>query len=371
MRAIVIATAAFGTVATLAPRLTMMAVVVAFAVFFGQRFGLFGDEITLASTSLASLEPGEGREVELFTLVPRDGIRSIDDPEFVGAETAGLLPSTPVLGVAVRADVRAYPLAVLARHEIVNDIVGGRAVAVTYCPLCLTGIVFERTLDGELLEFGVSGKLLLNDLVMYDRQSNSLWSQILGEGITGRHKGERLTVVDSVQTTWGEWRRQHPSSIVLRSDDLRDPYRGYYTDTDAGVLGSAGADDRLAAKSAVLGVVVGDQVRAYPFALDQRVINDVLGDAPLLVAFGADGVTGLAFDRRAGGRTLRFEGADAGASFDLVDLETGSGWVLLSGEAVSGPLVGAMLTRLPAVRSFWFGWSDFYTQTTVYGVDWP
>ena len=118
----------------------------------------------------------------------------------------------------------------------------------------------------------------------------------------------------------------------------------------------------------MLGVVLGREVRAYPFAVGatESAINDELAGTPLLIAFGADGVTGLAYDRRVDGQTLSFELAPDGSG--LVDAETGSTWNLLMGVATTGPLVDSQLQRVRATRSFWFGWSDFYTQTTVYGL---
>jgi hypothetical protein len=362
---------AVGTIAGMALQLTMLAVAVAFLVFFGQRFGLFGDEISLAVTSTANLTPGEARNVELFTLLPKDAIRSIDDPNFVTAADVTLAASTPIIGVAVGSDARAYPLAVLASHEIVNDIVGGRPLAVTYCPLCLTGIVFDRHVEGTVVEFGVSGKLLMNVLVMYDRQTDSLWSQILGESIEGQRKGAKLEVVDSLQTTWGTWRQLHPATLVLASDIRSDSYAGYYQNNDSGVHGNFVDDDRLPAKSIVVGAVVGSSPRAYPLALgaDFSVVNDVLEDVPLLAVFAPDGLTGLLYDRRIDGRPLTFSDAGPQAALEMIDQETESRWNRLTGEAIAGPLRGNVLQRIPATTSFWFGWRDFFPRTTVFGID--
>ena len=362
---------AVGTIAGMALQFTMLAVAVAFLVFFGQRFGLFGDEISLAVTSAANLTPGEARSVELFTLLPKDAIRSIDDPNFVAAADVTLAASTPIIGVAVGSDARAYPLAVLASHEIVNDIVGGRPLAVTYCPLCLTGIVFDRHVEGTVVEFGVSGKLLMNVLVMYDRQTDSLWSQILGESIEGQRKGAKLEVVDSLQTTWGTWRQLHPATLVLASDIRSDSYAGYYQNNDSGVHGNFVDDDRLPAKSIVVGAVVGSSPRAYPLALgaDFSVVNDVLEDVPLLAVFAPDGLTGLLYDRRIDGRLLTFTDAGPQVALEMIDQETESRWNRLTGEAIAGPLRGNVLQRIPATTSFWFGWRDFFPRTTVFGID--
>ena len=361
-----------GIVARMTPQLAFIAFIVAAMVFFGQRFGFFGDTIQLAPTSAANLVAGEGREVELFTLLPKDGIRSIDEPKFLAAADAEWSLSTPVIGLQINGDTRAYPLLVMASHEIVNDVVGGQAVAVIYCPLCLTGIVFDRGIDGRVVEFGVSGKLLMNVLVMYDRGTDSLWSQILREGITGPHKGTSLTVIDSLQTTWGTWRDLHPDSLILNAALRNDSYASYYRNNDAGVHGESISDERLPTKAVVVGLVVGRTARAYPLALaaQAQVINDVVEAIPVVTVFGTDGVTGVVYDRRLADRELLFD-PHATDSLAMIDRETGSVWNRFSGAAVSGPLRGSVLRRMPATNSFWFGWHDFYPQTTVYGVDAP
>ena len=359
-----------GTVPSMSVQLLVAAILVAFIVFYGQRLGFFGDSIRLAPTSAANVDPGDPREVEVFTLLPKDAIRSIDEPQFIRAGEAEWAPSTQVIGIEVEGDARAYPLPVLSAREIVNDVVGGRPVAVTYCPLCLTGLVFDRTLDGQVVEFGVSGQLLMNVLVMYDRETGSLWSQILREGLTGPNKGRTLAVVDSLQTTWATWRRLHPDTLILDIDPRGDSYASYYRSADAGVLGDFVEDERLATKAVVVGIVVGRTPRAYPLpeAGDGGVVNDVIERTPVAVVFGSDGVTGVVYDRRVAGRLLTFDPL-ASDPDTIVDRETRTVWAALTGRALTGPLAGATLQRLTATNSFWFGWRDFYPHTSVFGLD--
>ena len=367
------ANVSLGTVASMLPVLVVIGVIVLVIFFFGQRFRLFGDDITLAPTSLANIEAGEPRGVSLYTLLPKDGIRSIDDPSFVTAADAGraMADEEFVIGLEIEGDVRAYPINVLSRHEIVNDVVGGTPVAVTYCPLCFTGIVYDRRVDGETLEFGVSGKLVMNGLVMFDRESDSLWQQILGEGITGRYKGTRLTPVAATQTTWAQWRDAHPETLVLDKNGGygSDTYTVYYQGVQKGVLGGFESDDRLPAKAFVLGLIEGDEAKAYPFEelAGNPVLNDTLAGRDLVVVFESRSGTAVAFDRRLDGRTLTFESADDGeGGIGLRDKETGSLWSGLSGTALEGPLAGAELKQLPAFYSFWFAWSDFYVNTALF-----
>ena len=148
---------------------------------------------------------------------PPDGIPAIDKPSFItpAAAAAWLAAQEPVLALEVKDDAHAYPLQILMWHEIVNDVVGALPVTVTFCPLCNSGIVFERVVDGTTLDFGTSGKLYKSDLVMYDRQSHSLWSQMEGRAIVGTRAGTQLKLVPANTLSFEEWRAAHPAGKVL------------------------------------------------------------------------------------------------------------------------------------------------------------
>ena len=149
---------------------------------------------------------------------PKDGIRSIDDPSFIAvSDNRDLKDDEPVIGVVINGDARAYPLGILTQHEIVNDVVGGVPVAVTYCPLCNSSIVFDRRLDGRVLEFGTSGKLRNSDLVMYDRLTESWWQQFLGEAIVGELTGKRLKMLPSRMESFARFRERAPKGKLLAS----------------------------------------------------------------------------------------------------------------------------------------------------------
>ncbi len=164
---------------------------------------------------------------------PRDGIPAIDAPRFRPASEVELAGREPVISFAVGEDVRAYPLRILIWHEIVNDVVGGVPVAVTFCPLCNTGIVFDRRLGGRVLDFGTTGKLRNSDLVMYDRQTESWWQQFTGEAIVGALTGQRLEMLPSRLESFASFRRRVPDGRVLVPTDPRlrpygqNPYAGY------------------------------------------------------------------------------------------------------------------------------------------------
>ncbi|MBI2911452.1 MAG: DUF3179 domain-containing protein [Chloroflexi bacterium] len=224
-------------------------------------------------------------------------------------------------------------------------------------------------MQGRRLTFGVSGKLIMNALVMYDRETDSLWSQILGEAVQGPLKGTRLEVIPVMQTTWRLWRDLHPETLVLSVASRGDPYVGYYASGDAGILGQSLPDRRVGTKEFVLGLKLGDRVKAYPFrALSrQPVVNDELAGTPLLVTFEADSATGQAFERRVAGQTLTFDEAGRRAAQLLVrDRETATLWSGVTGQALEGPLAGQQLTRVPSHYAFWFGWHDFYPDTELF-----
>jgi len=228
--------------------------------------------------------------------------------------------------------------------------------------------VYSREIGGQEYSFGVSGKLIMNALVMYDRQTESLWSQITGEAVLGPLQGTKLEFVPALHTTWAEWKALHPKTLALVKgySGAYDSYASYYESARAGVLGETRSDTRLYVKEFVVGVEQGGQAVAYPFSVlnGQPVINDVVGGMPVLVVFDADSGASAVFDRRVGGETLTFL---AGDGTTLTDIETESAWDGLSGVATAGPLVGHRLAPVKSTRAFWFGWKDWYPNTRVFG----
>ncbi len=157
---------------------------------------------------------------------PKDGIPALSDPTFIPAATeARLEPREPVLTYAPEGlPARAYPIRYLMWHEIVNDTVAGVPIAVTFCPLCNTGMIFDRRLGGQVLSFGVSGLLRDSNMIMYDRETESWWQQALGEGIVGRHAGDRLTQEIAWMESWEAFRAVHPDGLVMDEPDWRRAY---------------------------------------------------------------------------------------------------------------------------------------------------
>ena len=264
---------------------------------------------------------------------PRDGIPAIDQPKFERVEEAGWLEdSDRLIGIVVDGVAKAYPIQILDWHEIVNDRVGNQHYAVTYCPLCGTGMVFASNIADTALVFGVSGLLYNSAVLLYDRHSESLWSQLLAKGVTGPFKGVQLPQLPSVHTTFGAWKKKHPGSLVLSRETGYDrdygkgPYGNYEKTRRLYFEVSNKAPKSYHPKERVLGVSAGDQHRAYPFselsANDSASIRASLGDLEFEVIWDEESQSASAFDRE-------------------------------------GKL-------LPTVTGFWFAWYTFYPETEVF-----
>ena len=202
---------------------------------------------------------------------PKDGIPSIDEPIFASADDADFIDEDEwVLGIKTAAGARAYPIKILNWHEIVNDEMGGLKFVVTFCPLCGSGVVFRSAIDGNDLQFGVSGLLYNSDVLLYDRATESLWSQLLRKAVSGPYKGTALQTLPVHHTTWGDWQKRHPQSEVLTPqtgysrDYEGNPYAGY-EDEEHIYFPVGEKSTAYHPKERVLGVSVGNRHKAYPF----------------------------------------------------------------------------------------------------------
>jgi len=264
----------------------------------------------------------------------RDGIPSLDYPDFIAAGDADFLkPKDRVLGLELNGIARAYPVRILNYHEIVNDAFGGQAVVVTYCPLCNSGMAFNAKIDQTRLEFGVSGLLYNSDVLLYDRQTNSLWSQIRQTAVTGAMKGRRLEALPMTHTTWRDWVERYPETEVL-SDQTRfrrnykvDPYPDYRRSGKL-YFPVAAENSKYRRKSLVLGLEIDGHFKAYPFS--------ELSKSP--AAF-MDEFQGQSFE-------VRYDGKNETAS-----------------------VVGEDGEERPALISFWFAWYAFHPDTEIYEAD--
>lgn len=318
----------------------------------------------------------------------KDGIPAIDRPRFesLAAGDRFLEGREPVAAVELGGAAKAYPIRILVWHEIVNDRLGGRPIAMTYCPLCNSTVAFDRRLDGRLLDFGTSGNLRNSDLVMYDRQTESWWQQLTGEAVVGELTGDRLRAIPSQILSWAEFKRLHPDGRVLSTDTGHDrpygenPYAGYDQPNSSPFALSGSVDDRLPPKERVAAVQTGPQSAVvYPFSRLRREapVEDEIGERPVVVFFdpavasplddaavaGGRAVGGAAvFARRAAGRTLGFEPGPEPGTFR--DSQTGSIWGM-DGRAIAGPLRDERLAQLVSDDQFWFALAAFFPEAQV------
>ncbi|MDE2155069.1 MAG: DUF3179 domain-containing protein [Xanthomonadaceae bacterium] len=305
------------------PRTIFLAVVLLFVAATASAQTRNGFDLAGALVPMSQIESGGP---------PKDGIPAIDQPRFVTADNAHFLHADDrVLGVERNGIAKAYPVRILNWHEIVNDTFGTEPIVVTFCPLCGTGIAYVSRVDGKPLDFGVSGLLYNSDALLYDRQTQSLWSQILAEAVSGPLKGTRLTAVALAHTSWDDWRHRHPDTLVLSTDTgfvgdyTRDPYASYVHSRTL-MFPVARRSGRYPPKEPVIGIEVDGKFKAYPFAELARVkggeVTDTLGGKTLTIRYDSAQRTGTVFDAQ--GR------------------------------------------EIPSITAFWFAWYAFHHDTEVF-----
>lgn len=317
---------------------------------------------------------------------PPDGIPPIDNPRFESIKSASvwLQPQSPVLVFEHNGIARAYPLAMMTRHEIVNDEIDGLPIAVTYCPLCNSGIVFERRINDVTFRLGVSGLLRNSDMVMWDDVTQTWWQQFTGEGIVGEYAGVSLPMLSSAMVGFGVFAEQYPEGEVLTRESGygtnrygSNPYYGYDSTTQPFLfLGTL--DSRLPATERVLAGVIGGEPIAYPFTVLSavNVINDAVGNKQV-VAFWQSGATSALDDSnidasRDVGMAMLFNATLGDITYTfryesgkIRDDQTNSTWNVF-GTAIDGELTGEQLRQELAAPHFWFAWAAFKPDTRIY-----
>lgn len=261
---------------------------------------------------------------------PRDGIPAISEPEFIPIDMVDFLKEDDIVIGLVRGETaRAYPTRILIWHEIVNDTIEGDSVAVTYCPLCGTSMVFDRNIDGTVREFGVSGLLFQSDVLMYDRETESLWSQLEMKAVSGREAGKELKWLPGEYMTWKSWREKYPSGEVLSTDTGYNrnyggnAYAGYFA-SDRTLFPVPQLRDELRNKDLVIGVILDGSAKAFPvdFFKDDRFIPEKVGNTYIDISYDKERKSPAVLDRNG--------------------------------------------KNIPFVISFWFAWQAFYPETELW-----
>ena len=325
---------------------------------------------------LASIVPVpamQSGDDELYLVLPKDAIRAIDRPAFEPADKADRVMASEelVIGLVGEREQRAYSTWQLDRYEIVNDVFEGRPIAVTWCPLCGTGVVYDRTVGSQTLTFGVSGMLFRDALVMFDRETDTLWIHVDGRAIQGPLAGRTLAPVAAVHATWEQWKTLYPNSLVLKKrGEFRSPYESYNrSPRKLGIFGRRNLDTRLPGKERVLGIRTDTAAMVFP--LDEvrkaRIVHTQVGSLPVVLVAAEEDLPVVVYDRRVNDEVRTFTLAET-RSTALRDVETGTVWRLSDGVAVEGPSTGAQLTRVVAHPAFWFGWRGYFPQSEIWTV---
>lgn len=258
---------------------------------------------------------------------PRDGIPSIDQPKFISVDEAIFIkPDDLVIGLRVNGIFRAYPIKILNWHEVVNDEIGGLPIVITYCPLCRSAIVFKSSIRNRILSFGVSGLLYNSDVLLYDRQTESLWSQLKTAAVTGKYSGTSLEMIASETTTWREWKAKYPETQVLSEEtgfirDYRSSPYDLYRLSDRLMFPVRERSEELPTKELVLGVKWDEIFIAFPFKELKRSKGKLIYKS-LTVRYNQSGKSAVAYDQ-----------------------------------------VGKVV---PSVTLYWFAWYAFHPNTLVY-----
>lgn len=325
-------------------------------------------------TILATGPPPRIRlEEVVFGGVRVEGIPALDRPAHVPAAKAGdLLDSEKVFGVVAGGEARAYPLRILDWHEMANDVVGGEPVTLSYCTLCRAGVLYATRdpAGGEARTFGTSGLLYRSNKLMIDRGTGSLWNNLTGEPVVGPLAGSsaRIAVLPLVVTTWKEWRTRHPETTVVVPDPEMARRFGYDYRPGAADRQRAGVSfpvwqksGALDPKAEIYAVRLDGRAKAYPVerVLGERVVNDLLGDAPVVVL--GDPESGAVRAYRRGERTFSATGSPA----ELTD-ETGRRWSVGEESLIPKGEGAAPLPRVPGHLAYWFGWYSFFPQSDLY-----
>jgi hypothetical protein len=307
--------------------------------------------------------------------VAKDGIPALTSPVRVQASSANFMsPSSLVAGVVRNGTAVAFPIMVMDQHEIANDLVGGEFVAVTYCPLTATAIGYAGGRSGEVVEFGVSGLLFRNNLMIYDRSADEqLWSQMWGSGVSTEWAGTRLPRSPVFMMNWALWSSLHPATAVVDPTQISQnrnygdgiAYPGYDNSSNT-LFPITNTDGRRPAKELVVGILSGSRAVAYPIGpRGTSVTSELLDGEPVVGVFVSSSRFGAMYSAVVGTDTLNFVAGNlSDPNAFLTDTDTGSEWDL-TGKATSGTLSGAQLNLRSEYTAYWFAWADFYPGTEI------
>ncbi len=319
------------------------------------------------------LNPPAPRTIRLDEIVwggvKKDGIPALDNPKMLKADEAKYLDDDDdIFGVAIDGEHHAYPLRILNWHEMLNTVIGGKPVTLTYCTLCGAAVLYDPTFAGTTYMFGSSGLLYRSNKLMYDRQTQSLWSSLYGEPVMGElvGKGIKLERLYVVRTSWKAWWQLHPETLVLDVQtgfgrDYRPgaAYKEYFESSDT-MFPVAWRDKRLKAKDWIYGVIAGDSAKAYPLKHLKKspVVNDRFAGGNLVLVADAEQLTVRVYQRR---RIIFVKQITP----EILQDKNGEAWRITEA-ALENQRDGSRLLRRSGHLAYWFGWYAFFPKTAVW-----
>lgn len=333
------------------------------------------DDIIPSGSSSGSSNTWVIPESELEFGANKDAIRAVDTPAFSMIDSISYIEDDDrLLVLKLEGEIRAYSLNVLNWHEIINDQIAEKNIAITYCPLTGTGVCWNREINGALSDFGVSGWLYNSNLIAFDRTTDSYWSQMRMDCIHGEYIGKNAQTFQMVEMPLSTLKIIAPEAQVLNTETgfnlpyLSYPYYDYRTNNDFFVVPVEFDDDRLSAKEEVLGIIVQDEAKVYPFSVFPQnqltVINEVFKGQPVVIACHPEMGFATAFKANLDGETLTFNPETDQGAIILSDSK-GNKWTIF-GEAVEGPYAGKQLKTLDAFTGYWFAWALFFPRVEIY-----
>ncbi len=302
--------------------------------------------------------------------VKKDGIPALTLPTLIQAEQADYLEDDNLIfGVSINSVARAWPLKILSWHEMVNDTVAGEPISLTYCTLCGAAVAYKTTVGERIFTFGSSGLLYRSNKLMYDHQTQTLWSSLQGRPVLGELVPESIMLerLPVVTSTWGEWKKRHPGTLVLSPQTgYERPYKGDHGAYRAYFLSSRTMfpvpwqDTRLSAKTRIFGMIIDGVQKAWPlkWLRERRLLNDRIGERAILLLISEDGHGVRAYERGA------FRFVNLTTDGRLID-SAGESWQP-DEEKLQRKSDGSTLLRLPGHIAFWFGWYAFFPQTRLW-----
>ena len=307
--------------------------------------------------------------------VGMDGIPALTEPPMISSADAdyNLHVAELVVGVAVGDEAHAYPHNILDWHEIINDTIDGTAFAVTYCPLTGSAIGLNRRLSGDATTFGVSGLLYNSNLMPYDRETRSYWSQMKLQSVTGPLAGEDFAYIPVVETTWETWKELYPETKAVSEQTGHNrsygsyPYGSYRTSGSL-IFPVDNEDNRFHKKARVHGIQVGNSAIAFSielFPFELTAINHSFAGTDIVTVGSSDKNLAVSYGRDHEGRTLRFDVVRGNPPIVMIDRETGSEWDVF-GRSIGGELNGSQLEPVVSYIAYWFAWAAFHPETAVY-----